>query len=106
MTGVSRPTRDEIYAGRIHGSLRLFVAEAWPVVEPGTSFVPNWHIDAICDHLEAITSGELNRLIINIPPRHMKSLAATVFWPCSEWLRAPAKRFLFSSYAQTLSTRD
>ena len=36
----------------------------------------------------------------------MKSLAVTVFWPCWEWLRAPEKRFLFASYAQSLSTRD
>src|SRR5215213_7991301 len=73
MTGVLLPTRDEIQAGRIHGSLGLFVEEAWPVLEPRTCFVANWHIDAICEHLEAITNGELNRLIINIPPRHMKS---------------------------------
>src|SRR5215212_7715104 len=106
MTGVLLPTRDEIQAGRIHGSLRLFVADAWPVLEPSRRFVANWHIDAICEHLEAITRGDLNRLIINLPPRHMKSLAVTVFWPCWEWLRRPETRFLFSSYAQTLSTRD
>ena len=69
-------------------------------------FLSNWHIDAICEHLEAITRGELNRLIINIPPRHMKSLAVTVFWPMWEWLSHPERRFLFSSYAQFLSTRD
>src|SRR5829696_1119938 len=88
-------------------SLAAFVHEAWPVLEPGTDFVSNWHIDAICEHLEAITRGELTRVIINIPPRHMmKSLAVTVFWPCWEWLSRPETRFLFASYAQNLSTRD
>ena len=106
MTGVLLPTRDEVRAGQLYGSLRLFVADAWPVPEPGTRFVSNWHIDAICDHLQAVSEGEINRLIINIPPRHMKSLAVTVFWPCWEWLRAPERRFLFASYAQSLSTRD
>jgi hypothetical protein len=76
------------------------------VLEPGTQFIANWHIDAICDHLEAISRGELSRLIINIPPRHMKSLAVTVFWPCWEWLTRPETRWLFASYAQVLSTRD
>src|SRR5215203_1616639 len=82
-------------------SLAAFVHEAWPVLEPGTDFVSNWHIDAICEHLEALT-----RVITNIPPRHMKSLAVTVFWPCWEWLSRPETRFLFASYAQNLSTRD
>ena len=100
------PTDDEFLAEDARRSLRAFVAEAWPVLEPGTPYVANWHIDAISDHLEAITRGELNRLIINIPPRHMKSLAVTVFWPTWEWLSHPERRFLFSSYAQTLSTRD
>ena len=106
MTGVLLPTRDEIAAERLYGSLRLFVEDAWPVLEPGTPFRLNWHIDAICEHLDAITAGELTRLIINIPPRHMKSLAVAVFWPCWEWLKRPESRFLFASYAQILSTRD
>ena len=100
------PTRDELRAERVRRHLRTFVGEAWPILEPGTEFVPNWHIDAICDQLEAITAGELHRLIVNIPPRHMKSLAVTVFWPCWEWLSRPETRWLFASYAQGLSTRD
>ena len=100
------PTRDELRAERIRRDLGRFVREAWPILEPGTPYVPNWHIDAICEHLEAVTAGEIGRLIINIPPRHMKSLAVTVFWPCWEWLSHPHRRFLFSSYAQVLSTRD
>ena len=90
------PTRDELRAERMRRSLGAFVREAWPVVEPGTPFVGNWHIDAISDHLEAITRGELRRLIVNIPPRHMKSLAVTVFWPCWEWLSRPETRWLFA----------
>ena len=100
------PSRDEARAELLRRRLRVFVREAWPVPEPGTPYVRNWHIDVICNHLEAITAGELNRLIINIPPRHMKSLAVTVFWPMWEWLSHPERRFLFSSYAQSLSTRD
>ena len=100
------PTRDELRAERIRRDLGRFVREAWPILEPGTPYVPNWHIDAICEHLEAVTAGEIGRLIINIPPRHMKSLAVTVFWPCWEWLSHPERRFLFASYAQTLSNRD
>ena len=94
------PTDDEFLADDARRSLRAFVAAAWPVLEPGTPYVPNWHIDATSDHLEAISRGELQRLVVNIPPRHMKSLAVTVFWPMWEWLTHPERRFLFASYAR------
>jgi hypothetical protein len=62
-----------------------FIQRAWPVVEPGTAYVHGWHIDAIAAHLEAVTSGEINRLLINVPPGTMKSLAVGVLWPAWEW---------------------
>ena len=83
-----------------------FVEQAWHVVEPETPFVGGWHLDAICEHLTAVTNGEILRLLINIPPRCTKSLSVSVFWPCWEWIGSPAGRWLFSSYAQDLSTRD
>jgi predicted phage terminase large subunit-like protein len=86
--------------------LREFVREAWHVVEPSTPFVPGWHLDAICEHLEAVRAGQLRNLLINIPPRHMKSLAVSVFWPTWEWLTRPSLRWLFASYALPLSVRD
>jgi hypothetical protein len=88
------------------GSLRLFVEVAWPLVEPATVFASNWHIDAICEHLEAMSRGELRRLLINIPPRHMRSLTVSVFWPAWYWTFAPQTRFLSASYGATLAERD
>lgn len=86
-------------------SLRAFAPIAWPVIEPGTTFKSNWHIDAICEHLEAVTAGEVRRLIINVPPRHMKSSLLTL-WQVWVWLRQPQTRWLFASYAEKLSKRD
>lgn len=99
------PSATELRAELARRHLREFIAELWPVVEPRRAFVSNWHIDVIADHLEAATRGELERLIINIPPRHMKSLQVAVFWPAWVWLTHPERRFLFASYSQTLSTR-
>src|SRR2546421_5932599 len=87
-------------------SLREFIRQAWPILQPVTPFVPGWHIDALCEHLEAITYGHIRNLLINIPPRHMKSLTVSVFWPCWEWIRWPERRWLFASYAERLSIRD
>src|SRR5271155_3700297 len=102
-----RPSlRFEIEREAATRSLREFVHQAWHVVEPATPFVPGWHIDAIVDHLEAVTRGQLRNLLINVPPRHMKSLLVSVFWPAWEWIKHPERRWLYSSYAASLSIRD
>lgn len=87
-------------------SFREFVVQAWPIIEPHTPFVPGWHIDAIIEHLEAVTRGDIRNLLINVPPRHMKSLLVSVLWPAWEWIQHPERRWLFSSYAASLSIRD
>lgn len=87
-------------------TLSQFIQQAWHVVEPSTPYIHGWHIDAICEHLTAITYGQIKNLLINMPPRHMKSLIVSVFWPVWEWTKWPHRKFLFSSYAQNLSIRD
>ena len=83
-----------------------FIRQAWHVLEPATPYIHGWHIDAMCEHLEAVTRGWIRNLLINVPPRHMKSLAVSVFWPCWEWTQHPERRWLYASYAQSLSIRD
>jgi predicted phage terminase large subunit-like protein len=70
--------------------------------------VHGWHIDAICAHLEAITAGGLNRLLINVPPGMMKSLLVSVFWPAWEWgpKGLASLRYLASSYSENYVKRD
>lgn len=87
--------------------LRTFIRQAWPILEPATEFIGGWHIDCIAEHLEAITAGELQFLIVNIPPRYMKSLTVTVMWPVWEWgpRNLPWMRYLFNSYSGELSTK-
>ena len=79
-------------------SLYEFVQQAWHVMEPGVPFVPSWHIETICEHLEAVSSGEITRLLINIPPRHSKSTIVSVAWCAWEWLTSPEQKFLAASY--------
>lgn len=87
-------------------SLYEFVKQSWHVVEPGVPFVPSWHIEVICEHLQAIASGDIRRLLINIPPRHSKSTIVSVMFPAWEWIESPDEKFLCASYSGTLSTRD
>jgi predicted phage terminase large subunit-like protein len=100
------PTPEQIVTERARRSLAEFIRQAWPVVEPGSHYVPGWHLAAICEHLEAVTRGEIRRLLINVPPRSGKSLTVSVFWPGWVWATRPETRWLYASYAQSLSTRD
>lgn len=88
-----------------HG-LKAFVKLGWRTVEGDKPFVSGWHLDAISDHLEAVSGGGLRKLIINIPPRHMKSTQVAVMWPAWDWIAKPWRQWLFASYAQNLSIRD
>jgi predicted phage terminase large subunit-like protein len=103
----SRPNLlGEIEQERAERHLRHFVRQAWPVVEPCTTFVSGWHLDAICEHLEGVTLRQIRFLLICVPPRHMKSLAVAVFWLVWEWIRHPERRWLFASYSSSLAIRD
>jgi predicted phage terminase large subunit-like protein len=99
-------SREAIAKERAERSLGAFVAQAWPVVEHRRPFVGGWHLDAECDHLEAVARGEIADLIINVPFRTTKSLLACVFWPAWVWAREPGFQWLFSSYSAQLSIRD
>ncbi len=92
-------------ARRARSSLPLYTRLAWPLCE-GSQIAWNWHLDAISDHLTAVSNREIPRLIINIPPRHMKSYLTCVFWQTWEWTNRPRTQFLFASYASILSIRD
>lgn len=99
--------------------LAAFARLAWPYVDPAT-YLHNWHIDAIAEHLQAVNRGEITRLLINIPPRHMKSLISVVMWPVWTWIQdaqmldtgivrptiGPHCKFMTLSYSGDLALRD
>ncbi len=89
-------------------SLAAFVRDAWHVIEPSTPYVHGWHIDLICDHLQSVTLGDINRLLVNVPPGTMKSLLIGVFWPAWEWgpRGMPSMRYVTASHNQDLAIRD
>ena len=89
-------------------TLEGFVREAWPILEPTMRYVPNWHISAICDHLESVTRGEISRLLINVWPGASKSLLVSVMWQAWEWgpMGLRSHRFLATSYGDGPVKRD
>jgi len=87
-------------------SLLNFIPQYWHLLEPAREFVTGWPIEAMADHLTAVTDGHIKRLIMNVPPGTMKSLMTRVFWPTWEWSNKPSTRFIGASYAHHLAVRD
>jgi predicted phage terminase large subunit-like protein len=90
------------------GSLIDFSEVFWPIIEPGRKFIRGWALEAVCEHLEAVTAGHIQKLLINVPPGLMKSLSTNVLWPAWEWgpKNLPTNRFLHASYNIDLMIRD
>ena len=86
-------------------SLYSYVRQAWAILEPEVPFLSNWHIEYVVEHLEAVTAGQITRLLITLPPRYMKSLLVSLLWPTWEWIQAPQRRWIFASYAESLSSK-
>jgi len=98
-------TEEEVDAALAKQDLKDFVKQTWDLVED-VPLVWNWHIDVICEALEAVTRGDIKRLLINIPPGCMKSYLVSVFWPAWEWATRPELRYLTASYNADLAIRD
>ena len=88
-------------------SLKHFVEVAWSHVE-SVKFIPNWHLELICDELERVTDGDNKDLLVNVPPGTAKSLLVCVFWPAWVWGPRgwPESKWFLASYSDELTIRD
>lgn len=93
-------TRPEI---GYHDFIRQY---GWPVLEPGRPFVDGWHLGCLAEHLEAAMRFEIRKLLINMPPRHGKSIEVSQCLTPWVWTWAPIRRFFYASYDAGLSRRD
>jgi predicted phage terminase large subunit-like protein len=83
-----------------------FFKGAWNVMEPGREFIDGWHIQASCEHLEALYNLEIQKLLWNVPPGTCKSTIFAVCFHAWIWSKEPGFQSMFSSYGSKLSTRD
>jgi predicted phage terminase large subunit-like protein len=82
--------------------LELFVQRSVMTLNQGRPYLPNWHISAVCFALEQVFRGEIKRLIINLPPRHLKSIIASVAYPAWVLGQQPDRRIVCLSYSHEL----
>jgi hypothetical protein len=104
-----RELENRVLRERYESDLLAFVEAAWPSIDP-TEYQPNWAIEALCEHLQAVTEGEIRHLLINFPPRCAKTTVASICYPAWVWARQQSSlrsgaqiRFLCGSYNHELS---
>jgi predicted phage terminase large subunit-like protein len=86
-------------------NFKIFLQKAFYSLHPKTDFIHNWHIDLITEYLKALEKRQIKRLIINMPPRYLKSFCVTVSWPA--WLLAnnPARKIIVASHSMALAKK-
>jgi predicted phage terminase large subunit-like protein len=85
-----------------------FVKHFWNVTDPARPYVDGWAMQAIDEHLMAVSKGQIRKLLMNVPPGFSKSLKTSVFWPAWEWgpRNRPDYRYVCASYSESLTIRD
>jgi predicted phage terminase large subunit-like protein len=93
------------YVAVLRSDLGLFAERCFLELNPQAVFLPNWHIQVIAAKLAAVHAGKIRRLIINLPPRHLKSLLASIAFPAWCLGHDPSAQILCVSYAQDLADK-
>lgn len=94
-----------LLAAVLRGSLYSFARKAFTTVSPGEPFFANWHLDALCYHLELVQRGKIRRLKIEVPPRSLKSVCASVAFPAFVLGHDPTAKIISVSYSSDLSAK-
>ena len=93
----------------LHATLRrnplAFLDKSFSTVSPGQTLVQDWHLSAIAHRLEQVRKGEVRRLIINLPPRSLKSITASVAFPAFALGHDPTRRLICVSYSSELAAK-
>ena len=98
-------TINEIEKEIYNNSLNYFIERSFYIINQGQKFVDNWHIEAISEALNEVYNGNIKRLLINMPPRYLKSVCVSVAFPAWVLGKDPTKRIIAASYSEKLATK-
>src|ERR1700730_6033088 len=93
------------YEAVLRSDLGYFAERCFYQLNPQATFLMNWHLEVIAAKLVAVREGKIRRLIINLPPRHLKSLLASIAFPAWCLGHDPSAQILCVSYAQDLADK-
>jgi predicted phage terminase large subunit-like protein len=99
-------THDQrLLAALLRADFYSFARKAFATVNPGEAFLPNWHLEALCHHLELVRTGQVRRLRIEVPPRSLKSVCASVAFPAFVLGHDPGAKIISVSYSGDLAAK-
>jgi hypothetical protein len=98
-------TSERMLQAILRRNFTAFVEKSFGILNSGSRFLPNWHIETMAWHLQQVAEGKIKRLIIEVPPRSLKSHTAAVSFPA--WLLGcnPSLRIICASYSMELATK-
>ena len=98
------PALRRVLADRLADDFASFAKRAWSILHPNRKLIWSWHYEYLCELLTLVKQGDLLRLIINVPPRSLKSTLVTILFPVWFWTSEPEHNFMVASYSMELST--
>jgi len=98
-------SKARILEALLRNDFRTFVEKVFMTLTPGQTFIRSWHLEAIAYQLERVRRGEIKRLIINMPPRSLKSIMASVAFPAFILGLEPSRRIICASYSGELAKK-
>lgn len=105
MKKIIKINTDDITNECLREDFTYFIKKTFQTVNVGTKFIDNWHIDLIGEYLKEVHKGNIKRLIVNMPPRNLKSISISVAFPAWILGHNPAARIIVASYSDTLSIK-
>src|ERR1700745_2201486 len=102
---MTTPPDARLLEALLRSDFRAFVHKAFTTLCPGQNYVNTWHVEAIAWQLERVRRGEIRRLIINMPPRSLKSIMASVAFPAFVLGHDPSRRIICVSYSGDLAKK-
>lgn len=100
---MSALNKDAVLSAILRQDYRFFLQKVFHTLSPGQDFVAGWPIDAIAYRLEQVRRGQVKRLVINMPPRSLKSIATSVAFPAYVFGHDPSQRIICASYSAELA---
>lgn len=95
----------EAFNAACRNDFYTFTQKAFNIIDSSQEFIPNWHLELLCDKLAQCAKGKIKRLIINIPPRNLKSHCASICLPAFILGHKPNARIVCVSYSQDLANK-
>ena len=102
---MAKASEARVFRALLRRDFSAFVRKVFATLESGQAYVPNWHLEAIAYQLERVRRGEIKRLIINMPPRSLKSVTASVAFPAFVLGHDPTRRIICVSYSGDLAKK-